>query len=738
MTRDDKSKRQASYQGDVHMPLDSDSMLDSDEFEDGSLDTGPDKVYQNYMMPGLELYDAKVTINHWQLRDCINHDSRNQSKLYYIYDHSIMGLDTNLERYNGQKIRRHSVCYANSQRKTVGNRRGYGKSPNAHGSDDMLYSLPNSIVDFNFKPRCFTENYGLIACGGLIGSDDKGYPSNWNKITNKNDERYSFAEEVSPPASMIKISSDDVLRDHSTYGNSNIWKGILSIFNGNTGYKTSLIMGQFINNCIRLHRDGNTSYKLFSCNNDGHLYQCQISNNGTELVKRYSDLNFPLNNVALSHDGNKMIVSGDSNKFAIYKQSQLSDAYTLSYDNLLDGNHSRIPFKVKQIPKYTLGDNTGTLDHNVYESTLGDHGFYNCFSENDLQFATLYQNGLCLVYDIRKMEEPIAEINSTTPVFHRGAFRVCKFSYGLDDLLFISEHQGRVHIVDTRNFENHQVILIPDQTSCNEPTNNNLIDRTNHHFRRIPAMESSWTRNGIVNANNQSTNRRFSYPSNNGVNDHKFYDQTKNRDLESWVTEARFIPNDQLQPTILPYPDVVGKLSNKSAIDKDKDSHGEQKGFSFRVRRVSTSSSPKLKALSRSMGFALKDDISKSNINREIGQSFLDSRFTHGSVMDNDTYDPYNDVNDFDYTSQAPTSFNHYDYVRSTNQTPSYSAGSYRNNFNANSNDNNEDIDGNNISGIDWIDNENGSSLIIGTQYGIMKWNINSWARRSFASYDFC
>ncbi|CAI7244902.1 BEM_collapsed_G0037990.mRNA.1.CDS.1 [Saccharomyces cerevisiae] len=50
----------------------------------------------------------------------------------------------------------------------------------------------------------------------------------------------------------------------------------------------------------------------------------------------------------------------------------------------------------------------------------------------------------------------------------------------------------------------------------------------------------------------------------------------------------------------------------------------------------------------------------------------------------------------------------------------------------------NEFSEENNISGIDWVEDRNGSSLIIGTDYGIMRWNINSWARRSFSSYDLC
>ncbi|CAI4657250.1 CRL_G0038540.mRNA.1.CDS.1 [Saccharomyces cerevisiae] len=73
--------------------------------QDERLNTGSDKVYQNYMMPALELYDAKVSINHWQLRI---------SKLYYIYDHSIRVLDTDSSVLRSPVRRHNSIQPSNS------------------------------------------------------------------------------------------------------------------------------------------------------------------------------------------------------------------------------------------------------------------------------------------------------------------------------------------------------------------------------------------------------------------------------------------------------------------------------------------------------------------------------------------------------------------------------------------------------------------------------------------------
>ena len=248
---------------------------------------------------------------------------------------------------------------------------------------------------------------------------------------------------------------------------SQIWKGIISIYNEDTNESKSLIMGQFINNCVTLHQKSTQQYDLLTCNNDGHMYQCDISNRDVELVRRYSDLNFPLNNAALSHDGKTLIVSGDSNRVAIYKQDQLINRFTLNYSHNSNWGTSTNP-SVVQLPSYSVHDNTSMVDSNIIEAGKGDHGFYNCFSENDMLFSTLFQNGVCLIYDVRNTSTPLAEISSTRPNSHNGAFRVCRFSYGLDDLLFISEHQGRVHVVDTRNFINHQVILIPDKLNTEQ------------------------------------------------------------------------------------------------------------------------------------------------------------------------------------------------------------------------------------------------------------------------------
>ncbi|CAI4617210.1 CPA_1a_G0036820.mRNA.1.CDS.1 [Saccharomyces cerevisiae] len=702
--------------------------------QDERLNTGSDKVYQNYMMPALELYDAKVSINHWQLRDCIKPGSMNQSKLYYIYDHSIRVLDTDSSVLRSPVRRHNSIQPSNS-----------GKN----STEKRLQKVLGQRAQFNFKPRCFTELNGLTVCGGLIGSDNKGFPSNWNRLAQ--DANISLP----PPSQPINISKNISFPINSHYSNPNIWKGIVEFYNQETDTMMTFTLGQFINNCVTLYDRASMQFDLFACNNDGHLYQCDVSNRDVTLVKRYADLKFPLNNASLSHDGQTMVVSGDSNKFAVYNQNELTNQFSLHYDNHPSWGSSAN--RVRRIPRFALPDESEYIE-NIYEAPNSDHGFYNCFSENDLQFATVFQNGTCAIYDIRNMATPMAEISSTRPHSHNGAFRVCRFSYGLDDLLFISEHQGRVHVVDTRNYVNHQVIVIPDKVNMeyiNEQKHN-----TNHNFttNNNNENESNDSKNEFQGADYRSlSRRRFSLPS------------MPNVTTEPWITMAQRIPKKYLEPQILPFPKVMDKISNESVLFSTKGSsssdiaHPYKRRCSFRVRRVSTSAPTadySNNNVNASLGTPAADSIATSSSN-SAPQNLIDPLILSHQQASNDVfeddeyYEAYNDVHSTyrvssDYHGVSARAFESFLRPPSTPDLPSdddnFAANSRNNRGTSNflrrpvitTQESNEFSEENNISGIDWVEDRNGSSLIIGTDYGIMRWNINSWARRSFSSYDLC
>lgn len=716
----------------------------SDELEDKSLNTGSDKVYQNYMMPGLELYDAKVSINHWQLRDCIRASSRDPGRLLYIYDHSIRSLDT--AQAGGPNLFPPRHMHHRHHHKSRPRRNSIGGPRRPSSGYKRRYHAPSqSVTEFNFKPRCFTESKGLVACGGLVGPDDRGFPTNWGRLH----QDLNQSDSMQAPAEPVKLVDSSVLADHSNYSNPDIWKGILSLYSEDSGVATSFVLGQFINNCVTINPRSTKEYDLYSCNNDGHLYQCNVDNRGVELVRRYSDLKFALNNVAISHDAKTMVASGDSNKFAIYRQTDLAGQFSLAYDS--QPNWGSSVARVKRIPRFALPDGSGSVDH-IYEATGGDHGFYNCFSENDLQFATLFQNGCCLVYDVRNMNSPLAEVTSTRPHSHNGSFRVCKFSYGLDDLLFISEHQGRVHVVDTRNFMNHQVILIPDKLKAEDIPQDSGRGAAGVQSRRgnIPVVTSlsPISPGSSVSSMPADAHRRHSMavpPS--------FGNQ------EPWLTLATKLPLRLLEPQIVPYPNALNKLTNfifsqqqqqpdsslnhESAGESSNDRNPETRRRSaFRVRRFSTSSNVSDSddnEGSAQMDHPLETSPSVDNYNYQEERTGIFSRNQRNEAFDSNVnannnnsafgddgiYDAYADINSDENTYSLSGAFG----------TPNISSYAVDSGTSYSDSDFSEE---NNIAGINWVEDYGGSSLIIGTDYGIMKWNINSWARRSFSSYDFC
>lgn len=723
----------------------------SNESDSENMNTGSDKIYQNYLMPGLELFDARVTINHWQLRDCIKPYSKDNNKLYYIYDHSIRSLntDSNFFSYDPPNL-------SNRNKKSKISKYSYNKNTSKYLSNSRndLYGSPTEkVVEFNFKPRCFTELNGLTACGGLVGSDDKGFPTNWNRISHES-SAIDTTNSLVLPTQPIKLATRNILSDNSNYSNPNIWKGILSIYNEATDFKTSVVLGQFINNCVTLHNRSTQAYNLYTCNNDGHIYQCDVSNRSIELVKRYSDLKFPLNNASLSHDGKTLIASGDSNKFAIYRQNEIINQFSLNYDNQSNWGSSKYN-KVKILPKFDLNDSSHTLDNNIFETTNGDHGFYNCFSENDLQFATLFQNGICLMYDIRNTSSPLAEISSTRPQSHNGAFRACRFSYGLDDLLFISEHQGRVHVVDTRNFSNHQIIFLPNKLTLesNDIPNGNSSDSLNAINNSIRSSRQNRNiRRGIVSRSNLPYDTA-GYPSTRSIGN-----------IEPWVTSANKLPLKFLEPRILPYPKAFNKLSNHfinhrnhynrsvdSSLSVDSpssnststsnltnqiytsrsvsyDDNQKKRRSSFTIRRISTSSNSEE---------SIKNY--KSNIDPEITMD--SSTFDRGSGYHSNILRQNIEDTLFDDEGEGNAYYSHpEDSSDNSSVLDNYEPRINRNLIDPIIEYSNDNCltEENNISGINWVNDNDGSSLVIGTDYGIIKWKINSWARRSFASYDFC
>lgn len=212
-------------------------------------------------------------------------------------------------------------------------------------------------------------------------------------------------------------------------------KGLFSFHNSNTDVTETVRVGEMINNDVTVYSSSANTYQSYICNNDSNLYCLDINDSAIKVVNKINcEINTCLNNVVRNPVNEKILtVTGDSSSIF-----------------LVDPTSSSKTFK--------------TI------STGHDSGFGISYHPNGNLFSTVFQDGTCLLYDLRniKNDEPLIEINSTRPGHQSGAFRVCKFSpeNDLNDLLIISEHVGRVHVIDLRNLDynnvnDHQVIVAP-------------------------------------------------------------------------------------------------------------------------------------------------------------------------------------------------------------------------------------------------------------------------------------
>ncbi|RLV92891.1 Uncharacterized protein JA1_002837 [Spathaspora sp. JA1] len=278
--------------------------------------------------------------------------------------------------------------------------------------DDSIYAYnlnkqtTKNYIKLNYYPRCFNHYDDVIVTGGLLTSSSKLFSLNLDNLTSTN---------TNIPARRIA-------------------KGLFSFYNPQTNTSKTVKLGEMINNDVTIYPSSANSYQSYVCNNDTHLYGLDINNNGNIKVmcKINCELNTCLNNVVKNPRSDKILTAtGDSSSIF-----------------LID------PHQPKPIIK------TIKAGH--------ESGFGVSYHPNGYLFSAVFQDGTCQIYDIRNLKSRLIDIKSTRPGHQSGAFRVCKFSPANDmnDLLIISEHVGRVHLVDLRNLDydnvdDHQVIVVP-------------------------------------------------------------------------------------------------------------------------------------------------------------------------------------------------------------------------------------------------------------------------------------
>lgn len=282
----------------------------------------------------------------------------------------------------------------------------YTKNDSIRALNLTNYQSSNHVL-LDYFPRCFAiAPSGITVTGGLLTSSS-------NRISKT-----------------IESISYDTACGFTNKSN----KGLFTFHNPEMNISKTAKIGEVINNDVTVYQSSENSYSSYVCNNDTYLYCLSISNRDSITVTNRinCETNTCLNNVVKNPTNDKMLtVTGDSKSIFMVDPTSTSPI-----TNVIKSCH--------------------------------DSGFGIAYHPNGQVFSTVFQDGSCLLYDIRNLSSPLLEIKSTRHGHQLGAFRVCKFSpeNDMNDLLIISEHVGRVHLIDLRlinqeTVDNHQVIVVP-------------------------------------------------------------------------------------------------------------------------------------------------------------------------------------------------------------------------------------------------------------------------------------
>ncbi|CAK7894304.1 hypothetical protein CAAN1_02S06436 [[Candida] anglica] len=396
--------------------------------------------------------DTRSAVNHWQLRDMLQVDSQT-GRVFYSREDKIRSLDLESKK-------------------------------------QRVYS--EVALSLDYFPRCFHQTSGgYMVTGGLITSASKVLSSNIPTLTSASN---------SSPATTASLSSSFSKEQTSTIKNSTSkgsvasaasnpgthirnlvtfssrpCKGILTFQNPNLEGSQTVALGDMINNSVSIYQNNNSSFTSYICNNDSNLYVVDIGNSTKLSLDRKinCELNTALNNAVRSPMSEKVLtVTGDSSSI----------------------------FLVDPTSKDTR---ISTI------KTPHDSGFGVSYHPNGTTFAAAFQDGSCVLYDIRNLpkrqslipNEPLYTFKSTRAGHQSGAFRCCKFSQtGVNDLLVISEHVGRVHLIDVNKAmseptpsQGHQVMVFPyalDQYGSSKKQKILSDDDSKSIHSRVPIYQS--------------------------------------------------------------------------------------------------------------------------------------------------------------------------------------------------------------------------------------------------------
>ncbi|KAL6945236.1 hypothetical protein ACO0QE_002685 [Hanseniaspora vineae] len=757
----------------------------------------------------LKVFDANVSINHWQLRDLVKGSSLVPYKINYVFQNKIKSFDSNISQskhsHRGSRnFKRHHP------------QQNHHHHHHHHHSDYNASTVCSNDVVLNYKPKCFQEIDEFYVTAGIIESQNG----------------QDFAELCSDelPGNMEISNLDNFNTDRGKW--SSDWRGVLSFKHGDasaalhqsaledtpeTPKVSNVTLGKLINNDIALYSadrayTGVSQCEMFVCNNDQNLYHLNydLRNGNLQMLNVINDMHTPLNSCNLAHDGSKMIVSGDSNKFALYSHNINTKEINAQNKNDRSGTF----YQMGNLAQHELElDEISKIDYNLnfektYTAEYGEYGFSSCFNESNTQFTSVFQNGYGLVYDVRRLDKPIKHLVSSRPCTQKGAFRVCKYSGDIDNLLFISENVGVVHVLDSKNFDNHYLVELPNiiysqpsasvcaeeadssgfnneniyytqssQTHSNESMSASYplelgfgmqvstpprITTTSYDYESVDSMSANPNVTYLANAKESIQYQNFFKPNLTIFDNDTLFDSFKetfstyyyyNTVFESSRARSTYrashMDNDQI------------KEQNEFTSNENNDPTGFKE--SLELCHIHTLHPEAKQGEERSYQKANHD---KNKFTRSVhtNKSRTRSRNLRFDTSDNHSLPEHMQfsqllLRESGLGSSSPASFSSYG-----TQTPSLSSVSSTSlsryqlpianiiNFetqNALLNDPNEyatTLDPahahtkskeNDISGLDWVQDNEGTSLVIGTSLGIYKWGIKSSLRNSLSTYDF-
>ncbi|KAK9371841.1 uncharacterized protein V1513DRAFT_454299 [Lipomyces chichibuensis] len=480
-------------------------------------------------------------------------------------------------------------------------------------------------AEFSFEPRCLASAFGIVAAGGV--------------------QRGQLGITYRRP----KEDAD----------------------NGADLPVTMIELGGYINNSITLFKPGSASVSALVCNNDHTLRILDINGSSSTVIDTLQ-LPVPLNHASISPDRKSIIACGDSAHLFVFhpeerkRSIEASAEPTTCVDSLSPVKWTR----------------TATL------ATSSDAGFSTAFAPSGVLFAVASQDGLASIYDSRYLSgsssntslstrnapKPLRHIESTRPHENAGAFRCLKFSTGAEDLLLLSEQAGRVHVVDTRRFEDRQILDIPSTVNY-----------------RIRSMRRRRDNSG--NDNNS--------PPGSASNPSDSITYSRRRRLMG-IASSRIAAGIPQHST--------GGSSYVPAYPSDYVTHDETGEMR---RRGSDFSSDTALA-----GYYYQTHEGRHSSERS--QEGYDDRDDEAELDDDDELDD----------DERYCVFGDLAGSRSASSSSSNITGRYTNSTDPAA----RVIREKEISGIAWSDEE-GGSVIVGWDSGIGKWTVDRWGRRIFPSY---